>query len=59
MRGMEHQLVSSGLPEVDEERGVHHGDGEAACLLPFSDLKVVRSPLIEALKKGQWVRYSL
>ena len=49
VRGMEHQLVGSFLPEVNEEGGVHHGDREAACPLPFPNLNVVRGPFIEAL----------
>lgn len=47
--GVERQLVRGLPPEVNEEGGVDHGDGEAACPLPLSDLDVVRGPFVEAL----------
>lgn len=49
VRGVEGQLVRGLPPEVNQERGVDHGDGKAAHPLPFSNLKVVWGPFIEAL----------
>lgn len=53
VRGIEHQLVRGFLPEVNQECGVDHGNRKAAHPLPFSDLKVVRGPFIEALGKSK------
>lgn len=59
VRGIEHELVRGFLPEVNQECGVDHGDRKAAYPLPFSDLKVVRGPFIEALQKSKQGGYVL
>lgn len=50
--GVESQLVRGLFPEVNQEGGVDHGDGEAAHPFPFSNLKVVWGPLVEALRRN-------
>lgn len=50
---VERQLVRGLFPEVDQEGGMDHRDGEAARPLPLSNLKVVWGPLIEALEKSK------
>lgn len=51
--GVESQLGGGLFPEVNQEGGVDHGDGEAAHPLPLSNLKVVWCPLIEALEDSK------
>lgn len=51
--GVESQLVGGLFPEVYQEGGVDHRDREAAHPLPFSNLKVVWCPLIEALEESK------
>lgn len=50
---VESQIVGGLFPEVNQEGGVDHGDGEAADPLPLSNLKVVWCPLIETLEESK------
>lgn len=48
--GVEGQLGRSLLPQVNEERGMDHGDSKTAHPLPFPDQGILQGPLVVALK---------
>lgn len=50
MGGVERQLGGGLLPQVNEERGMDHGDSKTAHPLPFPDQGILHGPLVIALK---------